>query len=346
MPHSRAVYAYWSAGALVVGLVMYRKYVALKAALRDANERRNRLALSLMATRNSRMHTKESVDYGRAFKPRASDVFIATYPKCGTTWVSQIVHALRSHASMDFGEITEVCPWDILALDCGQDLNAEQVASPRIFKTHEGRGDVAKGARYIYVARDPADAFVSFHKFLPSVTGLRPGDLDEEAFASAIFAGTSHSGQIWDHFLGWWQVRHRADILWIFFEDLAKDLRGEIERIARFMRLPVDDQLLDAAVRVSSFDFMAAKENRHHYDDHFVRSFVEPMMGLGADTPKEVTKVRASGGKVGSKRSIPPAVRARLDDKWAAILATPTGCKSYRELYERVRAERDAPNVD
>ena len=138
------------------------------------------------------------------------------------------------------------------------------------------------------------------------------------------------------------QVRHRADVQWIFFEDLATDLRGEIERIARFLQLPVDDQLLDAAVRVSSFDFMAAAENRHHYDDHFVRSFVEPMMGLGADAPQEVTKVRASGGKVGSRRSIPPGVRARLDDKWAAILATPTGCQSYRELYELVRAERGA----
>ena len=46
---------------------------------------------------------------------RPSDVFVVTYPKCGTTWVTQILHALRTAGSMDFGEITEVVPWVILA---------------------------------------------------------------------------------------------------------------------------------------------------------------------------------------------------------------------------------------
>ena len=39
--------------------------------------------------------------------------------------------------SMDFGEITEVVPWDILAKDCGQDLDADQPCEPRLFKSHE-----------------------------------------------------------------------------------------------------------------------------------------------------------------------------------------------------------------
>ena len=43
----------------------------------------------------------------------------------GTTWATQIVHLLRG-GDMEFGEITERCPWDIMALDCGQDLDAPQ----------------------------------------------------------------------------------------------------------------------------------------------------------------------------------------------------------------------------
>ena len=99
------------------------------------------------------------------------------------------------------------------------------------------------------MARNPEDAFWSFYKFLPSFVGLRAGDLDEEAFAKAIFAGTSHSGLIWHHFLGWWEQRERDDVLWIFFEDLAADLRGEVQRIARFMEIDADAALIDAAVR-------------------------------------------------------------------------------------------------
>lgn len=35
---------------------------------------------------------------------------------------------------MDFGEVCEVVPWDILALDCKQNLEDEQVCNPRVRK--------------------------------------------------------------------------------------------------------------------------------------------------------------------------------------------------------------------
>ena len=62
------------------------------------------------------MLTEESIHHGRGFKPRPSDVFVVTYPKCGTTWVQQIMHMLRSNGNMNFGEVTEVIPWDVVAL--------------------------------------------------------------------------------------------------------------------------------------------------------------------------------------------------------------------------------------
>ena len=103
--------------------------------------------MELMSTRNKYMHSDESVAAGLAFTPQRTDVFVVTYPKCGTTWMAQIVHALRTGGSMDFGEITEVVPWDILAHDCGQLLDAPQIASPRAFKSHEPWSDVPKGGR-------------------------------------------------------------------------------------------------------------------------------------------------------------------------------------------------------
>ena len=144
-----------------------RELVASQRVAQDAAKRKHELAWDLMATRNKAMHSAESVRVGRAFQPQSSDVFVVTYPKCGTTWVTQILHALRTAGSMDFGEITEVVPWDILAHDCGQQLDAPQVAAPRLFKSHETARDVPAGARYVYVARNPLDAFVSFHRPVP-----------------------------------------------------------------------------------------------------------------------------------------------------------------------------------
>ncbi len=35
-------------------------------------------------------------------QPRSGDVFIASPPKCGTTWVCQLVQTLRSRGDMSF----------------------------------------------------------------------------------------------------------------------------------------------------------------------------------------------------------------------------------------------------
>ena len=86
--------------------------------------------------RLSLTETEESTKIGLSFCPEPSDVFINTYPKCGTTWVSMILHSLRSRGDLDFGEITEVVPWDKCAFDCGQNLNDPQTFHPRLFKVY------------------------------------------------------------------------------------------------------------------------------------------------------------------------------------------------------------------
>ena len=97
---------------------------------------------------------------------RPDDVFVVTPPKCGTTWMQQIVHGLRTGGSMDFVEVSAVVPWLELAHDMDIDVNADQVARPKAFKSHLRWDEIPKGGRYIVVLRDPVDAMVSLFKFL------------------------------------------------------------------------------------------------------------------------------------------------------------------------------------
>ena len=61
----------------------------------STSERENP-AIKLMSERRSRLMTKEGMQKALSFIPRSSDVIVATPMKCGTTWIQQIMHQLRS----------------------------------------------------------------------------------------------------------------------------------------------------------------------------------------------------------------------------------------------------------
>lgn len=226
-------------------------------------------------------------------------------------------------------------PWDILAHDCGQDINAAQVASPRIFKSHEPYATIAKGGRYIYVMRNPEDAFVSFHKFLPAYMGV-VGKIDFETFAGAIFGGLSQSGGIWDHYVGWWARRNDPDVLLVCFEDLIDDLAGQIARIADFLsEIPTSLEGLEQVRAHSTYDYMS--EHVSKFDDHFVFSHIRKQIGLDGQPFQGVAKVRKGGGKVGGRKALPPAVYRMLEDRWSSTVEASTGLKSYDEMRKFVR---------
>jgi hypothetical protein len=118
----------------------------------------------------------ESVARAVAFEPRTSDVFILTAPKTGTTWLQQICHQIRMRGgddSMDYADIYQVAPWQQMAWDLDIDVNAEQPANPRIFKTHQRLKSINRGGKYIVTVRDPTKTIISWFAFL-TAKGVPP----------------------------------------------------------------------------------------------------------------------------------------------------------------------------
>ena len=289
-------------------------------------------AMAILAARNARMHSTKAIRHGRAFDVRASDVFVVTYPKCGTTWVSAIAHFLRGGDEDDFGEIGEVMPWDIIALDCGQNCNDEQIRSPRLFKSHETYDKIAKGGKYVYVSREPADALVSFYKFLPAYMHAPPMSI--EAFCAGVFGGLSHSGGVWAHLCGWWARRRDANVCWVCYETLRAHPEREIARIARFMGVPADAATVARVAARTSLAAMRAAGPK--YDDHFVFHRLKGQIGIAGE--HQASKVRT--GAVGRGAALPASVRRMLEARWRDTVFRRTGLASYGEL--RAVAAREA----
>src|SRR5215468_957971 len=111
------------------------------------------------------LRAREGIGDVPGFRPRATDVVISPFAKCGTTWIQQVVHGLRTRGDMDFDDISRVVPWIETARDLGLDLEAPQRGEPRGYKSHLPYNLVPKGARYIVSIRDPKDVLVSSFRF-------------------------------------------------------------------------------------------------------------------------------------------------------------------------------------
>lgn len=280
--------------------------------------------------------TPEGIARGLDFRPRASDVIISTFPKCGTTWLQQIVHGLRTRGSMDFEEITAVVPWIELAHDLGLDVEAEQVANPRAYKSHLAWDDVPKGGRYICAFRECGDVVVSLYRFFEGWWFER-GSIDLEIFAREYFLAREGLRRYWPHLVSWWSQRDRDDVLLLCYENMIENPRGTIERVARFVGIELDDALLEIVLSQSSIEFMQA--HRGQFDDNLIRRKRDADCGLpvGGEVPGKVRE-----GRIGANvRELSADLRRELERCWQTEVTLRTDLASYEALRERLREASD-----
>jgi hypothetical protein len=267
--------------------------------------------------------TSEGWQRGLDYEPDPTDVFIVTPPKCGTTWMQQIVHGLRTRGSMDFDEVGRVVPWINMAHDVGIDLYAPQVADPRAFKTHSTLDEVPKGGKYIIVVRDPGDALLSEYHFFEGMFFER-GSITLEAFARGYFIPRR---EICRHVLSYWSRRNDEDVLPLCYENIKTDLPRTIEKVADFVGIPLDDELRQIVLRQSDIGFM--REHKEQFEDHIVRKARSAAMRLPPDG--RLNKVR--NGQVGeSKDCVSDEIMKELDEVWREEITTKIGLNSYEDL--------------
>ena len=182
----------------------------------------------------------------------------------GTTWTQHIVNLIRNQGKDDTSglHVTMAVPWieSIVPVEIPiEDL--DKMPSPRFFKSHNPYNMMAGGlphttpAKYIYIARNPKDVAVSFYYHIRMFTPLKySGTWDE--FYQLYKSDKMMFGDWFDHVLEWWKHRDAENILFLKYEDMKKDHRGAVKKIAEFMGYNLEEEVIDTIVEKSTFQSM------------------------------------------------------------------------------------------
>ncbi|XOV86488.1 MAG: sulfotransferase domain-containing protein [Pseudomonadota bacterium] len=262
---------------------------------------------------------------GKPYEPRATDVIISPFAKCGTTWLQQMFHTLRTRGDMDFDDISRVVPWLETSPGLGIDLNADQRGEPRGYKSHHNWHTLPRGPKYIVSIRDPGDAMVSMYRFMEGWF-LEPGAIPIAEFTRTIYMSDPAKGY-WGHLNSWWEHRHDETVLLLSYEGMQQHPEKTIGRVAEFCGITLDDELLEITLKHTSLPFMLEYKDR--FDDAMLRTLSETV----ADLPGGSDSAKVREGKVGGHVSeLSDEILEELDTIWQTHILPVTGFASYAAL--------------
>lgn len=222
---------------------------------------------------------QEVFETERSLRVLDNDVFIATYPKTGTTLLQYLCHLIRSkceHECPEFEDIHQICPHTSSAWFVGQDLNAEQTYKPRLFKSHRRLQELSFAqqtkVKYISTIRDPVSTLVSLYRFRKERGTNAPNersvdDLGRSEHWQNVEKKASPGKSIFDHITTCWKARNATNILIIPYEDLENRARW-IPIIANFMGVAVDSPDV-----VEKILLLTTKESMNQHLDRFDESW-------------------------------------------------------------------------
>uniref|UniRef100_A0A499FUT8 Sulfotransfer_1 domain-containing protein n=1 Tax=Anopheles farauti TaxID=69004 RepID=A0A499FUT8_9DIPT len=214
------------------------------------------------------------------FKVYEDDVWIVTFPKCGTTWTQEMVwlidHELDYHTARDvnlnsrsvfleIGAIGERIPVDTVTA-------AANVKRPRHIKSHLPLALLPRQLwtvkpKIIYVARNPKDVAVSYLYHYQMIMGYRG---TREAFLEGLLQDRVMFCPQVQHALDFWALKNEPNVLFLTYERMKQDLRSVLPRVCEFFGKSYTDSQLDELAEHLSFDRM--KKNPSTNNEQMVRS--------------------------------------------------------------------------
>jgi aryl sulfotransferase len=229
-------------------------------------------------TRVYQNHTIDSTRW-HGFQPREGDVVVTTSYKSGTTWTLGILYELMAlKRGVPRPGLDHWVDARFLAPLEEQMAALEAMEHPRVMKSHLAADGLPiwENVKYVVVGRDARDVFMSLLNHYASFTdeayrrfNETPGRVGDpmpryDGDVKALFRNWITRGWFpWEsegwpwwgnlhHVATWWPLRDAPNVMLLHYNDLQRDVHGEIGRLARFVGLELsEDEVRTVAERSS-----------------------------------------------------------------------------------------------
>ncbi|KAL4308514.1 hypothetical protein GQ457_01G035170 [Hibiscus cannabinus] len=197
---------------------------------------------------------KPVISFQTHFQAFDSDVVVASFPKCGTTWLKALTFSTlyRSQFARDGIEnpllnftphqLVPFLEHDVYRNNPFPNLENVCVYKPRLFATHVPHASLPASVKDSkYQSQEP------------------PLSLDE-AF-DKFYRGIYLAGPFFEHVLGYWKASQENPnkILFLKYEDLKQDISCQLKHLAMFLEVPFTEDeerqgVVEEIAKVCSFE--------------------------------------------------------------------------------------------
>ncbi|XP_052191610.1 cytosolic sulfotransferase 15-like [Diospyros lotus] len=227
------------------------------------------------------------------FQAHKTDTILASFPKCGTTWLKALIFAVanRSKHPLIESPLLSANPHALVPFLESQiyrkppPFNLQDIPSPRILSTHLPYSALPASiktnskCKLVYICRNPLDQFISNWHFASSLQSRNHYSISLDEWSKKYcISGITPFGPFWDHMLGYWKASQEkpGQVLFLKYEDLKEDDVFYVKKLAEFLGVPFSteeerDGMPEQISRLCSFENLKDLEvnKSGKFDDHF-----------------------------------------------------------------------------